>query len=106
MSFEINDKISNAIFIDEVFIFLNNKNKINYAIEDKIFSITTLNNNYSLLGYLSSINRILLMNKSFQLISYNFPLSFINYQVAILKRDFQSAEKVELSYLDIPNYTI
>ena len=92
--YEINDKIVNAIFIDEILIFLNTKNKINYAIEDKVFSITTLNNNYSLLGYLPSINKILLMNKSFQLISYNFPQSFINYQVAILKKDFETASKV------------
>ena len=73
---------------------MNTKNKINYAIEDKIFPITTLNNNYSLLGYLPSINKILLINKSFQLVSYNFPQSFINYQVAILKKDFETASKV------------
>jgi coatomer subunit beta' len=94
-AFEINDKIINAIFNDEVFIFLNSKNKINYAIEDKIFSITTLNNNFSLLGYLNSLNRLFLMNKQFQLITYSFPLSFISYQMAILKKDFEAANKVK-----------
>jgi coatomer subunit beta' len=95
--FEINDKIAGALFNDEVFIFLNSKNKVNYAIEDKIFSITTLNNNFSLLGYLNSLNRLFLMNKQFQLITYSFPLSFINYQMAILKKDFQVADKVNFS---------
>lgn len=92
--FEINDRISNGLFIDDVFIYVNNKNKINYALEDKIFSITTLNSNYSLQGYLPSSNKIYLMNKGFQLISYTFPQSFVNYQMAILKKDFNSAEKI------------
>jgi coatomer subunit beta' len=92
--FEINDKIVNGLFIDDVFIYINTKNKINYAIDDKIFSITTLNSNYSLLGYLPSTNKIYLMNKSFNLISYTFPLSFVSYQMAILKGNYEQAEKV------------
>jgi coatomer subunit beta' len=73
---------------------VNNKSKLNYAIEDKVFSITTLNSNYLLLGYLASTNRIYLMDKSYNLISYSFPASFVNYQMAILKKNFQSADKV------------
>ena len=34
------------------------------------------------------------MNKSFQLVTYTFPLSFVNYQLAILKQDFSQAEKI------------
>ena len=81
--------------MDEVFVFVNNKNKLNYAIEEKIFSITTLNNNYLLLGYLASTPRVYLMDKSYNLVSYAFPASFVNYQMAILKKDFQSADKVK-----------
>jgi coatomer subunit beta' len=92
--FEINDKIINGLFNEDVFIFLNSKNKINYSLEDRVFSITTLNNNFSLLGYLSSLNKLFLMNKQFQLVSYSFPLSFINYQMAILKKDFEAASKI------------
>jgi coatomer subunit beta' len=92
--YEVNDKIVNGFFIDEVFVFVNSKNKLNYAIEEKIFSITTLNANFSLLGYLQSANKIFLMNKQFNLISYTFPLSFVNYQMAILKKEFELAEKV------------
>lgn len=95
-NFEVNDKVIHGLFLDEVFVYINSKNKINYSIEDKTFSITTLNSNYALLGYLSSTNQIFLMNKAFQLIAYNFPLSFVTYQMAILKKEFQTAEKVRL----------
>ena len=93
---EINDRIVSGFFLDEeIFVYVNNKNKLNYAIEDKIFSITTLNTNYLLLGYLSATNRIYLMDKQYNLISYGFPASFINYQVAVLKKDFTNAKKVK-----------
>lgn len=96
---EINDKVVGGIFLDEVFIYVNNKNKLNYAIEEKIFSITTLNNNYLLLGYLSSTNRIYMMDKSYNIISYGFPVSFINYQMSILKKDYANAKKVIINQL-------
>lgn len=91
---EINDIATGGFFIDEIFVYVNNKNKLNYAIGDKIFSITTLNGNFMLLGYLSSLNRIYLMDKSNNVISYSFPLSFVNYQLKILKKDFSGAKKV------------
>jgi uncharacterized protein YsxB (DUF464 family) len=92
--FEINDNILSGFFIDDIFVYLNNKNKINYGIEEKIFNITTLDSNYYLLGYLQNVNKIYFMNKNFKLISYTFPLSFVNYQMAILRQQFDQARKV------------
>ena len=70
------------------------KNKISYTINDKVFNITTLSNRYFLLGYLESTNKIYLINKDLQLISYTFPYSFVKYQMAILDKDFTEAEKL------------
>ena len=93
-AFDIDGKILNGFFVDDVFIFENSKNKISYTINDKIFNITTLSNRFFLLGYLESTNKIYLMNKNFQLISYSFPYSFIKYQLAIVEKDFEEAEKI------------
>ena len=91
---EVNDSATGGFFIDEVFIFVNSKGKLNYAIEDKIFPITTLNGNFMILGYLNSTNRIYLMDKSYNVISFSFPISFVNYQMRIIKGDFEGAKKV------------
>ena len=93
-SFDVDGKIINGFFIDDIFVFENSKNKISYTINDKVFNITTLSNKYFLLGYLESTNKIYLINKDLQLISYNFPYSFIKYQMAILDKDFSGAEKI------------
>ena len=39
--YSINDKIINGFFVDDVFIYQTSKNKINYALNDKIFPITS-----------------------------------------------------------------
>ena len=46
------------------------------------------------MGYLSNLNRIFLISKNFELISYTFPQSFVNYQIAILQNNFKEADKV------------
>lgn len=45
ISLEINDKVVSGIWLEEVFIFVNAKNKLNYSIENQIFPIATLNKN-------------------------------------------------------------
>ena len=93
-SFDIDGKILNGFFIDDVFVFENSKNKISYTINDKVFNITTLSNRFFLLGYLESTNKIYLMNKNYQLISYTLPYNFIKYQMAIIDKDNSLAEKL------------
>ena len=93
-SFDIDGKILNGFFIDDVFVFENSKNKISYTINDKVFNITTLSNRFFLLGYLESTNKLYLMNKNYQLISYTLPYNFIKYQMAIIDKDNSLAEKL------------
>jgi coatomer subunit beta' len=93
-SFDVDGKIINGFFIDDIFVFENSKNKISYTINEKVFNITTLSNRFFLLGYLESTNKLYLINKDLQLISYSFPYSFIKYQMAILDKDFTLAEKL------------
>jgi coatomer subunit beta' len=91
---EIKESIISGIWFEDVFIYLNNKNKLNYTIEDKTFTITTLNGNYFLLGYYQLSNKLFFMSKNFKLITYYFPISFIYYQSYILKKEYETAEKV------------
>lgn len=95
----IKDNIVSGIWHEDVFIFITNKNKLNYLIENEVFPITTLSGNYALLGYYQNHNRIYFMSKSFQLISVTFPISFVHYQCKILKKDLEGADKVSIQML-------
>lgn len=93
MIFEIKDVIVSGLWFEDVFIFINNKNKLCYSIENQIFPIMNILPNYFLLGYYQNANRLLFMSKNFNLISYFFPISFVYYQASILKKNFVEADK-------------
>ncbi|MCQ2819765.1 MAG: coatomer subunit beta' [archaeon] len=92
--YDINENITNGFFVDEIFVYQTAKNKINYSVNDKVFPITTLSSKYFLLGYLPSSNHIYLINKNFQIISYTLPLSFLEYEMAIIRKDYEKAKEI------------
>ena len=91
---EIHETIISGIWFEDIFIYLTNKNKLNYNIQDQVFPITTLNGNYYLLGFYQNSNKLLFMSKNFQIISYTFPISFVYYQSHILNKQYDLADKV------------
>lgn len=99
LKYEIKDSIVKGLWYEDVLIYQTKKNKLSYLIEDQIFSITALNGNYTMLGFYQSTGKIYFMTKSFQMIHIQFPISYINYQCSILKKDYKAAESI---FLDIP----
>ena len=97
--YSINDRIINGFFVEDVFIYQTSKHKINYALNDKTFQITTLGSKYYLIGYLPTLDRLFLINKQFQLISFKLPYAFIQYQIAIVNNNLAKANAL---YNSIP----
>ena len=48
-----------------------------------------------ILGYLSNENRIYLGDKDLSVVSYQLPLSVLQYQTAVMRGDFEAADKVK-----------
>ena len=46
------------------------------------------------LGYIAKFNRVFLMDKSLNIIPYTLNLSVINYQTAVLRSDFRTADSI------------
>ena len=47
-----------------------------------------------LLGYLEAQNSLILVNKDFKVVSYKFHQSLVQYQTAIVKENFEKAEEI------------
>jgi len=47
-----------------------------------------------LLGYIPNNNRVYLIDKALNVVSYTLHISIINYQTAILRADFEAAAKI------------
>jgi len=57
-------------------------------------TISHLDRHMYLLGYIPRDNRIYLIDKSFNVVSYSLHLSIINYQTAILRGDLETASNI------------
>jgi len=80
-------------------VFVNNKGIISYLIGNKILKLTNTDKKYFILGYDGKQNRIYLIDKSLNVVSYSLLLSLINYQSAILNDDIHGAQAY---FKDIP----
>ena len=51
-----------------------------------------------ILGYIPGDNRLYLSDKELHVISFQLLLSVLEYQTAVMRRDFDTADKVLLGY--------
>lgn len=47
-----------------------------------------------LLGYVSNENRLYLGDKEMVIVSFELPLSVLEYQTAVMRKDFETADQV------------
>ena len=53
-----------------------------------------------LLGYIPTDNRLYLGDKELNVVSFQLLLSVLEYQTAVMRRDFETADKVNASVKD------
>ena len=47
-----------------------------------------------MLGYNTEMNRLVLCDKELNIVSYSLNLSILEYQTAVMRQDFETADKV------------
>lgn len=88
---EFTEKLKKGYWTGECFIYTNNENNLKYFIGGSGETIANLNGSYFLLGYLSKYNRIYLLDKEYNVISYQLHVSVMQYESAILAGDLELA---------------
>lgn len=89
---EFHETINSGWWIsNDCFVFINNKGIISYMLSNKIIKLTTTDKKHFILGYDGKQNRLYLVDKSLNLVSYSLLLSLVNYQSAILNEDVHGA---------------
>ena len=53
-----------------------------------------------ILGYIPKDNRLYLGDKDFSVISFSLQLSVLEYQTAVMRQDFELADKVNVWWID------
>eukprot|EP00742_Colponemidia_sp_Colp-10_P004148 GILJ01004426.1.p1 GENE.GILJ01004426.1~~GILJ01004426.1.p1 ORF type:complete len:1009 (-),score=201.47 GILJ01004426.1:141-2768(-) len=94
LQYEISDKVVTSLWVDDCFVYTNSFNKLNYSVGGETFTVAHLDRPLYLLGYIPAENRLYLIDKELNVVSFSLLLSVVEYQTAIVRRDFAAAEKV------------
>uniref|UniRef100_F1KTB4 Beta'-coat protein n=1 Tax=Ascaris suum TaxID=6253 RepID=F1KTB4_ASCSU len=91
---EQQENVKTAIWVGDCFIFTTNLNRLNYYVGGEIVTIAHLDRPLYLLGYMPKESRLYLCDKDHNFVSYRLLLSVLEYQTAVMRRDFDTADKV------------
>ncbi|XP_072047312.1 LOW QUALITY PROTEIN: coatomer subunit beta'-like [Amphiura filiformis] len=91
---EIEEIVRTGLWVGDCFIYTNSVNRLNYYVGGEIVTISHLDRVMYLLGYIAKDNRLFLGDKELNVVSYSLLLSVLEYQTAVMRRDFETADKV------------
>lgn len=91
---EVNEQVKTGLWVGDCFIYTNSVNRINYYVGGEIVTVSHLDRTMYLLGYVPKDNRLYLGDKELNVTSYSLLLSVLEYQTAVMRRDFETADRV------------
>jgi len=100
LSHEFHDVVTSGIWISDCFFFTNQNGKLNYSVNGKVFNHSSTDRLKFILGYIQSQNRLYLVDKQFNIVSFEVLYTIAEYQSAIAAQDFDKASEVE-SHIDV-----
>ncbi|XP_055621190.1 coatomer subunit beta' isoform X1 [Toxorhynchites rutilus septentrionalis] len=91
---EVHEMVRTGVWVGDCFIYTNSVNRINYYVGGEIVTVSHLDRTMYLLGYVPKDNRLYLGDKELNVTSYALLLSVLEYQTAVMRRDFDTADRV------------
>lgn len=91
---EVNETVRTGLWVGDCFIYTNAVNRINYFVGGELVTIAHLDRPLYVLGYVPKDDRLYLTDKELGVVSYQLLLSVLEYQTAVMRRDFTTADRV------------
>ncbi|XP_075956316.1 coatomer subunit beta'-like [Anarhichas minor] len=91
---EVPGVVKTGVWVGDCFIYTSSLNRLNYYVGGELITIAHLDRTMYLLGYIPKDDRLYLGDKELNVISYALLLSVLEYQTAVMRRDFRTADKV------------
>jgi coatomer subunit beta' len=98
--YEIADTINSGKWVGDCFIYVNNKGRLNYSVGGQIETLVHLETSaggatmHTILGYLAKEDRVFLIDKGLNVVSYRVTLAVLQYQTAVMRGDFDAANEL------------
>lgn len=91
---EMPEKVRNGAWVGDCFLFTNASNRLRYYVGGEMVTLAHLDRHMYLLGYLAKEGRVYLIDKSGAIVSYALQLALLEYQTAVVRRDFAAANRI------------
>ena len=91
---ETAEKVRNGMWVGDVFLYTNGANRLNYYVGGEVMTLAHLDRHMYMLGYLAKEGRVYLTDKSGAVVSYALLLAMVEYQTAVVRRDFAAANRI------------
>ncbi|KAI1894005.1 hypothetical protein AGOR_G00129540 [Albula goreensis] len=91
---EIQEVVKTGLWVGDCFIYTSSVNRLNYFVGGEIVTIAHMDRTMYLLGYIPKDDRLYLGDKELNIVSYSLLVSVLEYQTAVMRRDFGMADKV------------
>ena len=91
---EISEAIRTCVWVGDCLLYTNTAGRLNYTIGAEVITLQHLDRPLYIVGYIKKDNRIYLIDRDSTLVSYQLLLSVLEYQTAVVRRDFEAAAKV------------
>jgi len=91
---EQSECVKTALWIGDCFIFTTSLNRLSYYVGGELVTVAHLDRPLYLLGFIPKDNRIYLCDKDHNIVSYRLLQAILEYQTAVMRRDFDAADHV------------
>ncbi|KAI0465053.1 hypothetical protein LJB42_000271 [Komagataella kurtzmanii] len=92
--YDVNESIASGKWAGDVFIYTSATNRLNYLVGGAISNIAHFDKNVFLLGYLPRDNKIYVVDKNANVVSYHLSLNVLEYETVVLRGDLEHANEI------------
>ncbi|GLE09552.1 hypothetical protein PINS_up021280 [Pythium insidiosum] len=91
---EVSEKVGTGTWVGDCFLYTNAGGRLNYYVGGEVMTLAHLEQKLYMLGYLPRENLVFLMDKMKNVYSYTVSLVMLEYQTAVVRRDFDTANAI------------
>jgi len=91
---EIGEQVTSGQWVGSCFLYTNKSNRVNYYVGGEVITLCHLDRSMNLMGFVPKENRLFLVDKNRTVTSYEILETVLQYQTAVVRKDFDSANQL------------
>merc|ERR1712072_1200367 len=91
---EVPDQVRTCFWVGDCLLYTSIAGRLSYTVGGEVVTLHHLDRPLFIVGYLPKENRVYLVDRDYAVVSYQLLLSVLEYQTAVVRRDFETAATI------------